>query len=293
MSDQATGSFLQRLKQMLFLLCLAVFSLASLVLLCASPAPKGSTVPFSAGILLDGTFLEKNGVWGGLLKRDVLYDNQIPPQLLLMGSENIQLETGGSFIEPGYFAQDARYQPLTQKVQVQIQEDQVLYEVTDEIGNSTRRSRTITYVDTTPPTIRLTGAAEIHIPLGSEYTEPGYTAADNNDGIITEQVNVSGTVNTQAAGAYLLTYTVKDSAGNQCMERRTVYVDPGEDLPEDAAVPETEPETALPTEEAPVEEPLPEPTPAEAEPEPSEPQVSPSPSPSASPGLIEADTALG
>ena len=208
-----------------------------------------------------------------------------------MGGENIQLETGGAFIEPGYFAQDARYQPLTQKVQVQIQEDRVLYEVTDEIGNSTRRSRTITYVDTTPPTIRLTGAAEIHIPLGSEYTEPGYTAADNNDGILTEQVIISGTVNTQAAGAYLLTYTVKDSAGNQCMERRTVYVDPGEDLPEDEAAPEPEPE--LPAENAFGEEPLPEPTPAEAEPEPSEPQSSPSPSPSASPGLIEADTALG
>ena len=283
MADQSASSALHRLKRTLFFLCLMVFCLSSLVLLCAAPAPESSAVPFSMGILLDGTFLEKNGVWGGLMERDVLYDDQIPPQLLLMGGQDIQVESGGSFVEPGYFAQDARYQPLTQKVQVQNLGDKILYEVTDEMGNSTRRSRTITYVDTTPPVIHLTGAAEIHIPLGSEYTEPGYTARDNADGIITDQVIVSGTVNTDSPGAYLLTYTIRDSAGNQNLERRTVYVEDDGTYPQESTAPEegTElPEAApqeqeVPTEEspepveetpAPTAETLPEATPAETAP---------------------------
>lgn len=283
MADQPSGNALHRLKLLLFILCLLAFSLSSLVLLCASPAPESSAVPFSFGILLDGTFLEKNGVWGGLMERDVLYDNQIPPQLLLMGAQNIQVESGGSFVEPGFFAQDARYHPLTQKVQVQTQGDQILYEVTDEMGNSTLRSRTITYVDTTPPVIRLTEAAELHISVGSEYTEPGYTARDNADGIITDKVIISGTVNTDTPGAYLLTYTVRDSAGNQSMERRTVYVDDDGENPIDTEdttdISETTPqeetlptedtedtpksaeETPVPTEETPTET-----TPAEATP---------------------------
>lgn len=238
------------------------------------------------GILLDGTFLEKNGVWGGLMERDVLYDNQIPPQLLLMGNQDIQVETGGSFVEPGFFAQDARYQPLTQKVQVQTQGDKILYEVTDEMGNSTLRSRTITYVDTTPPVIHLTGASEIHISVGAEYTEPGYTASDNADGIITDQVIISGTVNTDAPGAYLLTYTIRDSAGNHSMERRTVYVDDNGEAPIENTVPEdgTETPETPPQEEASSTEDNPEPV-AEA---PAPTEEAPTASPAA--GIIETDT---
>lgn len=289
MDKQAVaGNLLQQMKRLLFFLCLLAFTLASLVLLCASPAPEGSAVPFSLGVLLDGTLLEQNGIWSDLMERDVLYDNQTPPQLLLMGGQEIQVETGGSFVEPGYFAQDARYQELTRQVEVRAEGDKILYEVTDSMGNSTRRSRTISYVDTTPPEIRLTGAAEIHLPVGATYTEPGYTARDSADGILTDRVIVSGTVETNTPGAYLLTYTVRDSAGNMSMERRTVYVDTDEDLPEDwqtympepeEDIPEEEPsEETLPAEESPepavetpepveeVEEVTPEPTPADTTP---------------------------
>ena len=233
-----SGGTLRRWKLLLFYLSLLVFTLASLVRLCASPAPEKSAVPFSMGILLDGTFLEKNGVWGGLLQRDILYENQTPPQLLLIGGQTVQVETGSSFVEPGYFAQDARGNELTGQVQVRAEGDQIIYEVTDDLGNSTRLSRTIAYVDTTPPDIRLTGAAEMHIAVGETYTEPGYIARDSADGILTEKVNVSGTVDEETPGTYLLVYTVRDAAGNQATQQRTVYVDSEDTLPEEET-PET------------------------------------------------------
>ena len=281
MAEQnVSGGKLARLKQMLFFLCLLVFTLASLVLLSASPAPEGSTVPFSLGVLLDGTFLEQNGIWSGLLERDALYDNQIPPQLLLMGGQEIQVETGSAFTEPGYFAQDARYQELTRQVKVWAEGDKILYEVTDSLGNSTRRSRTISYADTTPPEIRLTGAAEMHLQVGEEYTEPGYTARDSADGILTDQVIVSGTVDPTTPGTYVLTYTVRDSTGNQTIQRRTIHVDTGDGLPlegevYDAAAWEEAPEAETPEEEAPPEE---TPEPAEETPAPTE-EPSPEPTP--------------
>lgn len=229
---RAAGT-LRHLKILLFLLCLLIFTLASLVLLCTMPAPDGSATPFSLGVLLDGTFLEKNGVWGGVLERDVLYDNQIPPQLLLNGGQTIQLEVGSSFVEPGYFSQDARGNILTEQVEVRTDGDHIIYKVTDSLGNSTRLSRTITYTDTTPPTISLTGASELHIPVGTEYTEPGYIARDKADGTVTEKVNISGSVDTNTPGTYVLTYTVSDSAGNQGSAERTVHVESAkEDTPE-------------------------------------------------------------
>lgn len=229
MAQTKRADTIRQLKIPLFLLCLMIFTLASLILLCASPAPNGSAAPFSLGTLLDGTFLEENGVWGGVLERDILYDNQIPPQLLLNGGKNVQVEIGNSFVEPGYFSQDARGNILTDFVEVRTDGDQIIYKVTDELGNATRLSRTITYVDTTPPSISLTGASELHLPVGEAYTEPGYIARDKADGTVTERVVVSGTVDTNTPGIYVLTYTVSDSAGNQTVAERTVHVDASEE----------------------------------------------------------------
>jgi hypothetical protein len=77
--------------------------------------------------------------------------------------------------------------------------------------------------DTTAPTISLTGGDQT-VSLGSTYSEPGYTANDDEDGDITSSVTVSGTVNTGQTGTYPITYTVSDAAGNSTTETRTVTV---------------------------------------------------------------------
>ena len=51
------------------------------------------------------------------------------------------------------------------------------------------------------------------LELNSAYVEPGFTAADEEDGNLTAQVQVSGTVNKDSVGIYLITYTVTDSEG--------------------------------------------------------------------------------
>jgi hypothetical protein len=79
--------------------------------------------------------------------------------------------------------------------------------------------------DTTPPAISLTGGDQT-VSLGGSYSEPGYTASDDEDGDITSSVTVTGAgdVNTNMKGSYTVTYTVSDAAGNTATETRTVNV---------------------------------------------------------------------
>jgi hypothetical protein len=65
----------------------------------------------------------------------------------------------------------------------------------------------------TPPIITLSGANPFSLVAGDSYVEPGYTATDTQDGDISSQVVVSGSVNTSVVGTYTLTYNVTDSSG--------------------------------------------------------------------------------
>ena len=76
--------------------------------------------------------------------------------------------------------------------------------------------------DTTPPTITLSGDAEMRVEQGTDFTDPGATANDDTDGDVT--VTVSGAVDTATAGVYTLTYTATDAAGNEASSERIVTV---------------------------------------------------------------------
>ena len=55
------------------------------------------------------------------------------------------------------------------------------------------------------------------------FADPGFTATDNNVDI-SNKVKVYGQVNPNLKGRYVLTYSVKDAAGNISTATRTVYV---------------------------------------------------------------------
>ena len=74
------------------------------------------------------------------------------------------------------------------------------------------------------PTILLTGGATVTVNQGSTYTEQGATASDPQDGSLTGQIVISGTVNTAVLGSYVITYTVSDTAGNEDSMQRIVIV---------------------------------------------------------------------
>ncbi len=78
--------------------------------------------------------------------------------------------------------------------------------------------------DTTAPSITLSGDQTMTISLNSSYSEPGYSASDDEDGTITNSVSVSGSVNPNLKGVYTISYSVSDKAGNSTTVNRTVNV---------------------------------------------------------------------
>lgn len=78
--------------------------------------------------------------------------------------------------------------------------------------------------DETDPEITLKGTNPTVISLGGTYTEAGATASDNEDGDISSDISISGTVNPNIVNEYSITYQVSDKAGNKTTLVRAVQV---------------------------------------------------------------------
>ena len=74
------------------------------------------------------------------------------------------------------------------------------------------------------PIITVNGDSEMNIFEGWNFTDPGATASDVEDGDLTQQIVVDGYVSTSEPGVYVLTYIVSDSAGNRAQAQRIVRV---------------------------------------------------------------------
>ena len=59
---------------------------------------------------------------------------------------------------------------------------------------------------------------------GQAWAEPGAAGHDARDGNLTASITVSGTVDMNTTGTYVLTYSVADAAGNEANASRTVTV---------------------------------------------------------------------
>ena len=160
------------------------------------------------------------------VKREVKVVDATAPVITLNTVPGYLTPPDGEYEEEGYTAIDDYDGDITEKVQVRTENDVVYYTVTDSSGNKTEVQRQIIRKDVVPPTITLKGEESITINAGTAFKEPGYTASDNIDGDITDKVEISGSVNIYHAGTYTLTYTVKDSHGNEASAQRTVIVKP-------------------------------------------------------------------
>ena len=103
----------------------------------------------------------------------------------------------------------------------------ITYSATDASDLTTTETRTVTVVDTTAPVITVTGANPTTVEQGAIYTDAGATATDAVDGDLSDNISVTGSVDTTSMGTYTLTYNVSDAAGNVASEvTRTVVVEP-------------------------------------------------------------------
>jgi hypothetical protein len=183
----------------------------------------------------------------------------ILPELKLIGPALVEVPVGGVYIEPGWVAFDnvdgdirdsvkiielfGKPLPIVTSVPTTYN---IVYSVTDRAGNRASVLREVkivgTIIDTVKPVITLEGCVKCTVMLGSSFLDPGATAVDNVDGILTSTItkvikNAADQVSTltplMATGDYTITYSVSDKAGNTAIPKvRDVYVidafaDPG------------------------------------------------------------------
>ena len=171
-------------------------------------------------------------------RRTIHVVDTVAPEISLVSDPEFFTFPGQTYQEEGYTATDNYDGDITADVVRTDDGVNVTYKVSDSSGNVTEVFREIVYDDPVPPELNLEGKATITLELGTEYTDPGFTANDNCDGDLTEKVEVTGEVNIKKVGTYTLTYTVKDTYENEATATRTIEV----------VEPETEPETQPKTE---------------------------------------------
>ena len=143
----------------------------------------------------------------------------LPPKFEFKGGKNIKVKYGEKYKEPGYkvtkFGQDySKNVKVKSKIKDKLGTYDVIYEV-KIFGINFSKTRKVKIIDTEKPVITLNGNDSVLVCPNSEYQEEGYKAIDNYDGDITDKVKVTKKDN-------LITYSVKDSSGNETKVTRTV-----------------------------------------------------------------------
>ena len=146
----------------------------------------------------------------------------------LIGDKNIILNYGEKYSESGYRAKLFN-KNITDDIKVtnNIKEDIGKYKVTYSykfLFYTIKKVRNVEVKDIEKPKIELTGSNTYETTVNEEYKDPGYTAFDNKDGDVTDNIKVSGIVDNTILGDYPVTYEVTDSSGNKAKEVRTVKV---------------------------------------------------------------------
>lgn len=105
--------------------------------------------------------------------------------------------------------------------------DVIKYQVSDGKGGiATAYAYFSIWADTVKPEIILNGDSTVTLQIGQSYSDAGATATDDVDGDITSKIKTTGTVETNKAGTYTISYDVTDVAGNAATTvTRTVIVE--------------------------------------------------------------------
>lgn len=153
--------------------------------------------------------------------------DETPPTIILMGANTLVVECHAPFADPGATAIDLCAGSVAVNSSGAVDRGTpgsytITYSATDLSGNTATATRTVHVVDMAAPVITLNGANPLTVPCRTPFTDPGATASDACADSLA--VEVSGSVDVNTPGDYILTYTASDPSGNTTSATRTVTV---------------------------------------------------------------------
>lgn len=188
---------------------------------------------------------DKNGqAYGEKFVKDYgpFIHGQTPPppsegEPVFSGISDVRVHHGSSF-DPyaGVTASDKEDGDLTNSVTVEGSVDVntvgtyvLVYSVKDSDNNETKQSRTVVVYSLVP---EFEGVTDTTIQLGDAFDPmAGVKATDAEDGDLTDQVRVEGSVDVNVLGVYDLVYRVTDGANQTTTAQRSVIVSDGSSYP--------------------------------------------------------------
>lgn len=120
---------------------------------------------------------------------------------------------------------------ITNKVAYKVKDKKIYINVEDSSNNKTELVETVIFIDAEKPSIALKGNSEINLSIGDKYEEYGATAYDSCDGDISDQITITGNVDTTKMGKYEKVYSIKDTFGNERTIKRIINVNDSHKIP--------------------------------------------------------------
>lgn len=158
--------------------------------------------------------------------------NREKKYLVLNGEQAITIYQGTDYIEQGYRAYTSKNRDLTSNVIIKSTLDTSKvgdYKITYTLDNMTKtriinvveKPKEYTYIYLTP----VNNDVNIYLKIGEEFNEPGYQVFNSSGKNLTNEVKITGTVDTSKKGNYKLIYSVIDSNNVTVSVTRTVIVE--------------------------------------------------------------------
>lgn len=113
---------------------------------------------------------------------------------------------------------------ITSKIKITQNGKIFTYKVQDSSGNIATITKQAEINDNIKPVIKLKGDKETYLAQNTNYKEQGATAQDSCDGDITNNLKITGNVDTNKKGTYKINYQVSDKAGNTTQKTRIIKV---------------------------------------------------------------------
>ncbi|MGU5680818.1 MULTISPECIES: immunoglobulin-like domain-containing protein [Aeromonas] len=164
-----------------------------------------------------------------------IHEQEITPPIdngkpVFSGVSDTRIKQGTAF-DPlaGVTANDKEDGDLTGQIQVEGSVDSqriglypLTYKVSDRDNNVTEQVRSVEVYSMKPV---FSGVTDTTLELGTPFDPmTGVSAHDEEDGDLTAQIKVNGSVDSNKVGRYTLTYQVSDSAGQLVTQQRNVTV---------------------------------------------------------------------
>lgn len=146
----------------------------------------------------------------------------------LIGDKDVYVNVGTKYFENGCNTKFAsmKVDKITIKNNVdtsKVGKYKVLYNKKFLIFN-VNKYRNVYVIDKEKPVITLNGDTYMYLRENENYSELGYSAIDNVDGNITENVQIESNLDTSKIGKYTINYRIKDSSGNESNIDRNIEV---------------------------------------------------------------------